>query len=147
MSDTVPLSPLCSVFPCQRHIIESVNGLKSLSAGRVVVVKNQEHHNALGVILQVRVMRTWTPGTERGKRAWVSTSLSVRLQSAVLVFHSQPPFFPVTTLHSHLQPDVVQVTDLVLLHGPHLRAGTLSQLFCVFWLFLALFLKVAPDST
>ncbi|XP_060045479.1 superkiller complex protein 2 isoform X1 [Erinaceus europaeus] len=37
----------------QRHIIESVNGLKSLSAGRVVVVKNQEHHNALGVILQV----------------------------------------------------------------------------------------------
>ncbi|XP_037700706.1 helicase SKI2W isoform X2 [Choloepus didactylus] len=37
----------------QRRIIESVNGLKSLSAGRVVVVKNQEHHNALGVILQV----------------------------------------------------------------------------------------------
>uniref|UniRef100_A0A2K5QMN5 Superkiller complex protein 2 n=1 Tax=Cebus imitator TaxID=2715852 RepID=A0A2K5QMN5_CEBIM len=37
----------------QRHIMESVNGLKSLSAGRVVVVKNQEHHNALGVILQV----------------------------------------------------------------------------------------------
>ncbi|XP_010831661.1 PREDICTED: helicase SKI2W, partial [Bison bison bison] len=35
------------------RIIESVNGLKSLSAGRVVVVKNQEHHNALGVILQV----------------------------------------------------------------------------------------------
>ncbi|KAJ1068618.1 hypothetical protein K5549_011571 [Capra hircus] len=37
----------------QHRIIESVNGLKSLSAGRVVVVKNQEHHNALGVILQV----------------------------------------------------------------------------------------------
>ncbi|KAG8505791.1 Helicase SKI2W [Galemys pyrenaicus] len=37
----------------QKHIIESVNGLKSLSAGRVVVVKNQDHHNALGVILQV----------------------------------------------------------------------------------------------
>ncbi|OWK13263.1 hypothetical protein Celaphus_00014434 [Cervus elaphus hippelaphus] len=37
----------------QNRIIESVNGLKSLSAGRVVVVKNQEHHNALGVILQV----------------------------------------------------------------------------------------------
>ncbi|XP_024104012.2 superkiller complex protein 2 isoform X2 [Pongo abelii] len=37
----------------QRRIMESVNGLKSLSAGRVVVVKNQEHHNALGVILQV----------------------------------------------------------------------------------------------
>ncbi|XP_021511553.1 superkiller complex protein 2 [Meriones unguiculatus] len=37
----------------QRRIMESVNGLKSLSAGRVVVVKNEEHHNALGVILQV----------------------------------------------------------------------------------------------
>ncbi|XP_006875633.1 PREDICTED: helicase SKI2W [Chrysochloris asiatica] len=37
----------------QRHIMESVNGLKSLSVGRVVVVKNQEHQNALGVILQV----------------------------------------------------------------------------------------------
>uniref|UniRef100_A0A9L0RYH3 Superkiller complex protein 2 n=1 Tax=Equus caballus TaxID=9796 RepID=A0A9L0RYH3_HORSE len=37
----------------QRRIIDSVNGLKSLSVGRVVVVKNQEHHNALGVILQV----------------------------------------------------------------------------------------------
>ncbi|XP_037007231.2 SKI2 subunit of superkiller complex protein [Artibeus jamaicensis] len=37
----------------QQCVIESVNGLKSLSAGRVVVVKNQKHHNALGVILQV----------------------------------------------------------------------------------------------
>ncbi|XP_032506231.1 helicase SKI2W isoform X3 [Phocoena sinus] len=37
----------------QRRIIESVNGLKSLSAGRVVIVKSQKHHNALGVILQV----------------------------------------------------------------------------------------------
>ncbi|KAB0400292.1 hypothetical protein E2I00_011753 [Balaenoptera physalus] len=32
----------------QRRIMESVNGLKSLSAGRVVIVKNQKHHNALG---------------------------------------------------------------------------------------------------
>nr|KAF6363628.1 Ski2 like RNA helicase [Pipistrellus kuhlii] len=37
----------------QRRVMESVNGLKSLSAGRVVVVKSQEHHNALGVVLQV----------------------------------------------------------------------------------------------
>ncbi|XP_035307660.1 helicase SKI2W isoform X2 [Cricetulus griseus] len=37
----------------QWRIMESVNGLKSLSTGRVVVVKNKEHHNALGVILQV----------------------------------------------------------------------------------------------
>lgn len=41
--------------------MESVNGLKSLSVGRVVVVKNEEHHNALGVILQVRTRGT--PGT------------------------------------------------------------------------------------
>lgn len=40
--------------------MESVNGLKSLSAGRVVVVKNQEYHNTLGVILQVRAMETRT---------------------------------------------------------------------------------------
>ncbi|XP_005389457.1 PREDICTED: helicase SKI2W [Chinchilla lanigera] len=37
----------------QRRIVESVNGLKSLSVGRVVVVKSEEHHNTLGVILQV----------------------------------------------------------------------------------------------
>ncbi|XP_016070813.1 PREDICTED: helicase SKI2W isoform X2 [Miniopterus natalensis] len=37
----------------QQRVIESVNGLKSLSAGRVVVVQSREHHNALGVILQV----------------------------------------------------------------------------------------------
>lgn len=53
------LHPDTSSFICvhipalQRRVMESVNGLKSLSAGRVVVVKNQEHHNALGVILQV----------------------------------------------------------------------------------------------
>uniref|UniRef100_A0A8D2KW87 Ski2 like RNA helicase n=1 Tax=Varanus komodoensis TaxID=61221 RepID=A0A8D2KW87_VARKO len=37
----------------QRRVTESVNGLKTLSVGRVIVVKNQEHRNALGVILQV----------------------------------------------------------------------------------------------
>ncbi|KAJ7317373.1 hypothetical protein JRQ81_003535 [Phrynocephalus forsythii] len=36
----------------QRRVVESVNGLKALSVGRVIVVKNQEHRNALGVILQ-----------------------------------------------------------------------------------------------
>lgn len=41
--------------------MESVNGLKSLSVGRVVVVKNEDHHNALGVILQVRT---------GGREAW-----------------------------------------------------------------------------
>ncbi|XP_034277358.1 LOW QUALITY PROTEIN: superkiller complex protein 2 [Pantherophis guttatus] len=37
----------------QRRVMESMNGLKALSVGRVIVVSNQEHKNALGVILQV----------------------------------------------------------------------------------------------
>uniref|UniRef100_A0A9J7Z6M7 SKI2 subunit of superkiller complex n=1 Tax=Cyprinus carpio carpio TaxID=630221 RepID=A0A9J7Z6M7_CYPCA len=37
----------------QRAVLESVNGLKALSVGRVVIVNNGQHHNALGVILQV----------------------------------------------------------------------------------------------
>lgn len=37
----------------QQAILESVNGLKALSVGRVVVVNNKQHLNALGVILQV----------------------------------------------------------------------------------------------
>jgi len=39
----------------QRGILESVNGLKALSVGRVVVVNNKQHLNALGVILQAGV--------------------------------------------------------------------------------------------
>ena len=42
-------------FWFQRAILESVNGLKALSVGRVVVVNNKQHFNALGVILQVDV--------------------------------------------------------------------------------------------
>uniref|UniRef100_UPI0037E9738F superkiller complex protein 2 n=1 Tax=Semicossyphus pulcher TaxID=241346 RepID=UPI0037E9738F len=47
----------------QRAILESVNGLKALSVGRVVVVNYKQHLNALGVILQVSndsVNRTFT---------------------------------------------------------------------------------------
>nr|XP_061808653.1 superkiller complex protein 2-like [Nerophis lumbriciformis] len=47
----------------QHAILESVNGLKALSVGRVVVVNNKQHLNALGVILQVSndaVNRTFT---------------------------------------------------------------------------------------
>lgn len=51
----------CACLALQRRIMESVNGLKSLSTGRVVVVKNEEHHNALGVILQVRTRGVLTP--------------------------------------------------------------------------------------
>uniref|UniRef100_A0A3Q2CAU4 SKI2 subunit of superkiller complex n=1 Tax=Cyprinodon variegatus TaxID=28743 RepID=A0A3Q2CAU4_CYPVA len=47
----------------QQAILESVNGLKALSVGRVVIVNNKQHLNALGVILQVSndaVNRTFT---------------------------------------------------------------------------------------
>uniref|UniRef100_A0A8C7DW72 SKI2 subunit of superkiller complex n=1 Tax=Oncorhynchus kisutch TaxID=8019 RepID=A0A8C7DW72_ONCKI len=37
----------------QCAVLGSVNGLKALSVGRVVVVNNKQHFNALGVILQV----------------------------------------------------------------------------------------------
>lgn len=57
--------------------MESVNGLKSLSVGRVVVVKNEDHHNALGVILQVRT---------RGRPATVCPSAQARYCSGVLSF-------------------------------------------------------------
>ncbi|KAE8281992.1 Helicase SKI2W [Larimichthys crocea] len=40
----------------QRAILESVNGLKALSVGRVVVVNNKQHHNALGVLLQALII-------------------------------------------------------------------------------------------
>lgn len=43
--------PCCVLL--QRAVLESVNGLKALSVGRVVVVNNKQHLNALGVILQV----------------------------------------------------------------------------------------------
>lgn len=39
----------------QQAVMESVNGMKALSVGRVVVVNNAQHFNALAVILQVCV--------------------------------------------------------------------------------------------
>ncbi|KAM8885057.1 superkiller complex protein 2 [Synchiropus picturatus] len=39
----------------QGAILESTSGLKALSVGRVVVVNNSQHFNALGVIVQVSV--------------------------------------------------------------------------------------------
>ncbi|RVE67202.1 hypothetical protein OJAV_G00114450 [Oryzias javanicus] len=60
----------------QKAVVESVNGLKALSVGRVLVVNNKQHLNALGVILQVSsdaVNRTFTAliicekGNEDGK--------------------------------------------------------------------------------
>ncbi|KAL2079886.1 hypothetical protein ACEWY4_023679 [Coilia grayii] len=47
----------------QEAVMESVTGLKALSVGRVVIITNSQHLNALGVILQVSndaVNRTFT---------------------------------------------------------------------------------------
>ena len=51
MKDHTKMSPFCHL---QEAVMDSVSGLKALSVGRVVVVSNSLHLNALGVILQVR---------------------------------------------------------------------------------------------
>lgn len=98
---TLPVS-FVHIPAFQRRVLESVNGLKSLSAGRVVVVKNQEHHNVLGVILQVRAGGIWAPKGGRSKPSLSSPFNGGRLCSPVL---SCSPFallsFP-SPLHAHL---------------------------------------------
>lgn len=49
MSKNVSFSFLFS----QQAVMESVNGMKALSVGRVIVVNNAQHFNALAVLLQV----------------------------------------------------------------------------------------------
>lgn len=105
--------------------MESVNGLKSLSVGRVVVVKNEEHHNALGVILQVR-----TRGRHQsGRPGTVSPSAQACGDSGVLnfaCFH----FVPVP---------VPQEAAFVVWHSPRFTAQglcvcvsqSLSWTFCL----------------
>uniref|UniRef100_A0A672LG74 SKI2 homolog, superkiller viralicidic activity 2-like n=1 Tax=Sinocyclocheilus grahami TaxID=75366 RepID=A0A672LG74_SINGR len=65
----------------QRAVLESMNGLKALSVGRVVIVNNGQHHNALAVILQVSndaVNRTFTALIicEKGNEEAASDDLS-----------------------------------------------------------------------
>uniref|UniRef100_A0A8C4EAG6 SKI2 subunit of superkiller complex n=1 Tax=Dicentrarchus labrax TaxID=13489 RepID=A0A8C4EAG6_DICLA len=85
----------------QRAILESVNGLKALSVGRVVVVNNKQHFNALGVILQVSndsVNRTFTAliicekGNEEGegKGNNISSQIVCLMFPLLLVFPSGP---------------------------------------------------------
>uniref|UniRef100_A0A3B4YMI3 SKI2 subunit of superkiller complex n=1 Tax=Seriola lalandi dorsalis TaxID=1841481 RepID=A0A3B4YMI3_SERLL len=74
----------------QRAILESVNGLKALSVGRVVVVNNKQHLNALGVILQVSVstskillsenMSPVVPNPNLGYRVYLFCSCSHTVQ-------------------------------------------------------------------
>lgn len=115
---------ICVHIPApQRRVMESVNGLKSLSAGRVVVVKTQEHHNALGVILQV-MPGIWARGRSRLHSAVPSSSL----------LPSSPP---ITTTSCPLpspapQPACLTWSALVgsvrLLRDPCLRWDLLSTL-------------------
>ncbi|XP_058474761.1 helicase SKI2W [Solea solea] len=78
----------------QRAMLESVNGLKALSVGRVVVVNNEQHLNALGVILQVSsdsVNRAFTAliicekGNEEGEGKASNTSLPHLYNTALFV--------------------------------------------------------------
>ncbi|KAG7500884.1 helicase SKI2W [Solea senegalensis] len=78
----------------QRAMLESVNGLKALSVGRVVVVNNKQHLNALGVILQVSsdsVNRAFTTliicekGNEEGEGKASNTSLPHLYNTALFV--------------------------------------------------------------
>ena len=117
------LIPFLLVSALQHRIIESVNGLKSLSAGRVVVVKNQEHHNALGVILQVRAMGIWTPRPEGAASpisifpTWRGASFTQQCPH----FSLEPPFLPIPTTpcsspHPPLKPcsrSLLRLLDLI----------------------------------
>ncbi|XP_064408101.1 superkiller complex protein 2-like [Latimeria chalumnae] len=52
-TNLISLTLSLSISFLQKRLIESVNGLKALSVGQVVIVNTQCHQNALGVILQV----------------------------------------------------------------------------------------------
>ncbi|XP_056287810.1 helicase SKI2W [Pseudoliparis swirei] len=78
----------------QRAILESVNGLKAVSVGRVVLVNNKQHLNALGVILQVSsvaVNRTFTAlvlcekGNEEGEGKGNNTAFRHLFNTALFI--------------------------------------------------------------
>uniref|UniRef100_A0A8C9TU69 SKI2 subunit of superkiller complex n=1 Tax=Scleropages formosus TaxID=113540 RepID=A0A8C9TU69_SCLFO len=79
----------------QRAVMESVNGLKALSVGRVVVVNNSQHCNALGVILQVSNDSTNRSFTalilcEKGKEEGGAEPQSMTLQCVVCLCGAGP---------------------------------------------------------
>ncbi|XP_026156576.1 superkiller complex protein 2 [Mastacembelus armatus] len=83
----------------QRAILESVSGLKALSVGRVVVVNNKQHLNALGVILQVSsdsVNRTFTTliicekGNEEGEGKGNDSTVFPHLYNTTLFIPEGP---------------------------------------------------------
>lgn len=101
--------------------MESVNGLKSLSVGRVVVVKSQEHHNALGVVLQV-MQGVWA---QRSRLHLVVSSSSLL------------PSFP--SHHHHLVHFALPCT-----HNPPAACLTWSVLAGCVWLLHDPCLKLGP---
>ncbi|XP_042372268.1 helicase SKI2W-like, partial [Plectropomus leopardus] len=94
----------------QRAILESVNGLKALSVGRVLVVNNKRHVNALGVILQVSndsVNRTFTAliicdkGNEEGEGKENNNNAFPHLYNTALFIPEGPCSHTVQKLKLH----------------------------------------------
>ncbi|CAB1351333.1 unnamed protein product [Coregonus sp. 'balchen'] len=90
---------LSSLPPLDTEVLGSVNGLKALSVGRVVVVNNKQHFNALGVLLQVSsdsVNRTFTAliicekGNEEGRGDSLNASAFPHLYNTALFIPEGP---------------------------------------------------------
>lgn len=122
---TLPPPSRVHIPALQRRVMESVSGLKALSAGRVVVVKSQEHHNALGVVLQV-MQGVWAPEGGAGY-----TWQCPHLPSAFLSLPSPPLSALCPPLHP--QPaccllDLVCIGGLCVATPPSLpEGGTCSR--------------------
>ncbi|KAK1327494.1 hypothetical protein QTO34_012996 [Cnephaeus nilssonii] len=121
---TLPPPSRVHIPALQRRVMESVSGLKALSAGRVVVVKSQEHHNALGVVLQVssnstsRVFTTLVlcdkPGSEEPQERR-SAAPGVPYPEDLVGFKLFLPEGPCDHTVARLQPgDVAAITTRVL---------------------------------
>ncbi|XP_056154430.1 helicase SKI2W [Lampris incognitus] len=83
----------------QHATLESVSGLKALSVGRVILINNKQHLNALGVILQVSsdsVNRTFTAliicekGNEEGDPNSLNASTFPHLYNTALFIPEGP---------------------------------------------------------
>ncbi|XP_059571217.1 superkiller complex protein 2 [Alligator mississippiensis] len=99
----------------QRKVLESAAGLKALSPGRVVVVCNSVHRNALGLVLQV--------STDAGARSFTALVLcDVPPEDGTPAEGTNPPS-PVAEAEAPLPEDLL-LTKLFLPEG---RAGHVVQ--------------------
>uniref|UniRef100_UPI00398EBB74 superkiller complex protein 2-like n=1 Tax=Pristiophorus japonicus TaxID=55135 RepID=UPI00398EBB74 len=93
---------LCTRDSLQKMIMESTNGFKALSVGRVLVVKTQRHRNALGVILQV--------STDSSSRTFTTLVLCESRPDKAEKGVEDPPVAPT--------PDELLTNKLFLPEGP-----------------------------